>query len=275
MSRSHLAPPTCPDTVALAAAVREQVLQMACGPEGAHVGGALSSADILACLYGGILRVDPRAPAAPDRDRFVLSKGHAAVGLYAVLALRGFFPVAELAGFGRDGSRLTGHPPWELPGVDFATGSLGHGLAVGLGFALAAQRAGTDQRTVVLLGDGEQQEGSVWEAAAAAGRMASPGLLAITDCNGLQINGTVPDGDADRIAARWAACGWRTEIVDGHDHAALREALRGPDAGPRAVVARTVKGKGVRFMQGQARSHHVRLTEALHSRALRQLTAGR
>lgn len=262
-------------TVSLAAAVRGHVLDMARSPEGAHVGGALSSADILACLYGGVLRVDPRRPDDPERDRFVLSKGHAAVGLYAVLALRGFFPVAELAGFGRPGSRLTGHPPWGLPGVDFATGSLGHGLAIGVGFALAAARAGAVRRTVVLLGDGEQQEGSVWEAAAAAARMRVPGLLAVTDCNGLQINGPVRDGDAEALAARWTACGWQTEIVDGHDHHALPRALAPCSARPRAVVARTVKGKGVRFMEGETRSHHVRLTDSLHRKAVRQLAGAR
>ena len=141
---------------------------MCAGPEGGHLGGAFSCADVLAALYFSVLNVDPLRPDDPDRDRFLLSKGHAAVGLYATLAERGFFPVEELAGYGRPGSRLMGHPVRAVPGVEMPTGSLGHGLALGCGFALAARYAGRASRTFVLLGDGELQEGSVWEAAIAA-----------------------------------------------------------------------------------------------------------
>ena len=257
-----------------ARAVRRHIVDMAASPEGAHVGGALSAADILTVLYFEVLRLRPEEPDWPGRDYFVLSKGHAAAGLYAVLAERGFLPVAELAEYARTGSRLGGHPLRAVPGVEFPTGSLGHGLALGLGLALAAQRDGRDNRAFVLLGDGELQEGSNWEAADAAARLGLDRLTAVVDGNGLQINGSAR---RDRFAERWHAFGWHVVPVDGHDLAALGAALAGPHpaGAPTVVLAETVKGRGVPFLEHRAKGHYAHFSPTLHRRALQALDAGR
>ncbi|MEV6195902.1 transketolase [Streptomyces sp. NPDC051920] len=263
------------DTVA--ARIRAHVVDMCAGPEGGHLGGAFSCADVLAALYFSVLNVDPLRPDDPDRDRFLLSKGHAAVGLYATLAERGFLPVGELAGYGRPGSRLMGHPVRAVPGVEMPTGSLGHGLALGCGFALAARYAGRDARTFVLLGDGELQEGSVWEAAIAAASLRLDRLVAVVDRNGLQLTGPT-DGIApmEPLADRWRSFGWAVRDVDGHDPEQLAEHLGSAPwepGRPSVLIARTVKGHGLPFLAGRGASHYVTLSPRNHARAVRALRA--
>ncbi|GAA2581447.1 transketolase [Actinomadura fulvescens] len=257
--------------------IRRRIIDMAANPEGAHIGGALSSADILAVLYRAVLRVRPEEPRWPGRDHFVLSKGHAAAGLYAALAERGFIAEAELATYARAGGRLGGHPTRAVPGVEFPTGSLGHGLSLGVGLALAARRDGRANRVFVLLGDGELQEGSVWEAAGSAAFLGLDNLVAIVDRNRLQINGgTDARSGTAPLADRWAAFGWRVAEVDGHDLGALRTALtEGPAEGrPKVVLAETVKGRGVAFLENRDKSHYCVLTPRLHRRALAELGDG-
>ncbi|MFF4251294.1 transketolase [Streptomyces sp. NPDC001663] len=263
------------DTVA--ARIRSHVVDMCAGPEGGHLGGAFSCADVLAALYFSVLNVDPQRPDDPDRDRFLLSKGHAAVGLYATLAERGFFPVEELAGYGRPGSRLMGHPVRAVPGVELPTGSLGHGLALGCGFALANRYAGRESRTFVLLGDGELQEGSVWEAAIAAASLGLDRLVAVVDRNGLQLTGAT-DGIApmEPLAERWRSFGWAVRDVDGHDPDGLAEHLGSAPwepGKPSVLIARTVKGQGLPFLAGRSASHYVTLSPRNHARAVRALRA--
>ncbi|MBD0669423.1 transketolase [Streptomyces sp. CBMA156] len=262
---------------AVAARIRAHVVDMCAGPEGGHLGGAFSCADVLTALYFSVLNVDPERPDDPDRDRFLLSKGHAAVGLYATLAERGFFPVAELAGYGRPGSRLMGHPVRAVPGVELPTGSLGHGLALGCGFALAARYAGRASRSFVLLGDGELQEGSVWEAAIAAASLRLDRLVAVVDRNGLQLTGAT-DGIApmEPLADRWRSFGWAVRDVDGHDPAALAEHLAAAPwepGRPSVLITRTVKGQGLPFLAGRSASHYVTLSPRNHARAIRALQA--
>lgn len=261
----------------IALRVREHVLTAGASPVGAHIGGALSAADILTALFFGIMRLRPEEPDWPDRDRFLLSKGHVSSALYGCLAERGFLPVDELATYGRPGSRLAGHPLRGLPGVEFGTGALGHGLAIATGIALAAQRDGRERRTFVLLGDGELQEGSVWEAVMAASHLGLERLTAIVDRNGLQISGRTEERLAlEPVAGRWASFGWEVVGVDGHDLEALLDALRPVGTGrPRAIIARTVKGRGVAFLEDRKKSHYVTLGADLHQRARRQLLARR
>lgn len=225
-----------------------------------HVGGDFSVADILALLYGGILRVDPTDPSWPQRDRFILSKGHAAASLYTALALRGFFPADELATFAGPDSRLGGHPNrLKTPGVETNTGPLGHGLPVAVGMATGARLAGADWQTYVVVGDGEIQEGSNWEALMYAAHRGLSNLTLVVDRNRLQQGaGTEETNALDPLDEKVRAFGWETTVVDGHDIEALWAAVRAPrDHGrPVAIIADTVKGKGVSFMEGLAAWHH-------------------
>ena len=232
-----------------------------------HLGGSLSEADILTALYFHELRVRPEEPGWADRDRFVLSKGHASVGLYATLALRGYFPVAELLTFDSLGSRLQGHPDMtRLPGLDMSTGSLGLGISAAVGIALGSRTLDRTNRTYVLLGDGECQEGSVWEAAFVAARYGLDQLVAIVDHNRLQQYGWQGDGPEHRLPpeapgelrAKWAAFGWRVIEIDGHSMAGILDALtqaRAGDGRPIAIIATTVKGRGVSFAEGRYEWH--------------------
>ena len=261
-----------------AAEVREQILRIGASDEGTHVGGSLSVTDILTVLYFEILNVHPEEPEWPGRDYFILSKGHAAAALYAVLSQAGYFPPEECEAYGTAGSRLAGHPLRRLPGVEFPTGSLGHGLSLGLGLALGAAAAGARNRTFVLLGDGELQEGSVWEAAMAAGHFGVDNLTAIVDRNRWQITGRTEETiRLEPLADRWRSFGWAVVQIDGHDLGEIRETLaslpleRGQ---PSVVLARTTKGRGVRLFEDKKKSHYIKLTPQLYERALASLQAG-
>ena len=243
--------------------IRVEVVRAVNHARAGHLGGPLSAADILAALYFSVMRIRPGEPDWPDRDRFILSKGHSSIGLYAAMALRGYFPVEELLTFDAAHSRLQGHPDMtRLPGLDMSSGSLGMGISAAMGMALGARLTGKGVRAWVMLGDGECQEGEVWEAAMAAPRYGLDNLVAIIDHNKLQQYGWPGDGPDGRmppqvpgeLAGKWAAFGWRVLEVDGHDMPAilrvLGEATRG-DGRPTAVVAHTVKGKGVSYMEGR------------------------
>ncbi|MFL6139304.1 MAG: transketolase [Frankiaceae bacterium] len=251
--------------------VRERILEMGASPTGTHVGGSLSAADVLTVLYGAVLRVRPQEPDWPERDWFVLSKGHAAAGLYAVLAEHGFIPEAECETYARAGSRLAGHPLRRLDGVELPTGSLGHGLSLACGAAFAARRLGRPSRAFALLGDGELQEGSVWEAAMAAAQHRLDNLVAIVDRNGWQISGRTEEClSLEPLADRWRSFGWAVVEVDGHDVAALIAALSRLPAAPgrpTVVLARTTKGRGVPMLEDRKKSHYVKLTPQMHTRA--------
>lgn len=224
-----------------------------------HIGGDLSVIDILATLFFAVLHVDPAHPAAPERDRFILSKGHCAAALYSTLALRGFLPVEVLSTFMQPLSTLNGHPNRrKVPGVEANTGPLGHGLPIGTGCAIAARLARAPWRTFVVLGDGELQEGSNWEAAMCAGHRHLDNLVAIVDRNRLQQGARTEDtNQLEPLAARWRSFGWETIECNGHDHAALYEAFTAPAAGrPRCVIAQTIKGKGVSFIEDRVEWHH-------------------
>lgn len=215
-------------------------------------------ADLLAVLYGKVLQIRPADPAWPDRDRFILSKGHCTAAVYAVLAESGFLPVDDLDEYGQAGSRLLAHISHKVPGVDFSTGSLGHGLPFGCGKALAAKRLGNSWRTFVMLSDGELDEGSNWEAILFAGHHKLDNLIAIVDFNKIQSLGTVKDVLwLDPLADKFRAFHWTVREIDGHDLAQIQTALlTPPDGRPTLILAHTVKGKGVDFMEHQLRYHY-------------------
>jgi transketolase len=241
--------------------LRAKLVEMSHAGEAPHLGSALSCADLLVALYWGVLRIDPQTPKDPARDRFILSKGHAAKALYATLAFRGFFPESELATFNEDGSRLPEHPSLDcVPGVEAATGSLGHGLSLALGMALAGRIRGLDYRCMVLLSDGECEEGSVWEAAMFAPAHKLDRVTVLVDYNKWQATGRSNESMAlAPLVDKWRAFGWDACEVDGHDLGAIVEAVRRPLDGagrPRAIVAHTVKGKGVSFMEDDNNWHY-------------------
>ncbi len=247
---------------AKAATMRIDIVEMIAEAGSGHPGGSLSSADIVATLYfGDVLRHDPANPLWPERDRFVLSKGHAAPVLYAALAEAGYFGRDHLATLRKLGSMLQGHPDCKkTPGVEVSTGSLGQGLSIASGLAAGMGIEAADDRTVFcLMGDGELQEGQVWEAAMFAAHHGLENLVAIVDENGLQIDGACTEVMClGGIAQKFSAFGWRTFECDGHDVEQLREAIvaaREHRGGPAVVVARTVKGKGVSFMEDDAGWH--------------------
>ncbi len=238
-----------------------------------HVGGPFSAMDILVALYFQVMKLDPQNPGSPDRDRFILSKGHSAIGLYAVMAMRGYFSEAELATFDKGGSRLQGHPDMtKLPGLDASTGSLGQGLAVGIGIALGARLRRKKFHTFVMIGDGELQEGMIWEGLHIAPRYKLGNLTLILDWNGLQQFGWPPaPGETSRADRRdpwlevdlkgiFERLGWRTQEIDGHSFDQIVPALEqakaeGESPKPSIIIAHTVKGKGVRFTENKHEWH--------------------
>jgi len=245
----------------VARSLRRHILRMVAAANSGHPGGSLSAVEIITALYfGGILNHDPKRPDWPDRDRFILSKGHAVPVLYAALAERGYFPVSELSTLRQVNSRLQGHPVQGVtPGVESSTGSLGQGLSIGIGHALAAQLDGRSYHTFVLLGDGECQEGQVWEAAMTAGNYRLGSLTAIVDSNRFQLDGAVDDiNSLAPLAEKFASFGWDVAEVDGHELGAVSDALRtarGNRDRPSCVIAHTVKGKGVSFMENNNEFH--------------------
>ena len=238
--------------------VRISILDMIGRAKLGHVGGDFSVTDILTTLFFGVLRIDPANPHWPQRDRFILSKGHCSAALYAVLAQRGFIAASELASFMAPLARLGGHPHRKIPGVEANTGPLGHGLPIGVGCAIAANLSGAGWRTFVVLGDGELQEGSNWEAAMAAGHRGLSGLTAIVDRNRLQQGaGTEETNRLEPLADKWRGFGWDVAEIDGHDFGQLHATLSAsPGARPRCVIARTQKGRGASFMQDRVEWHH-------------------
>jgi transketolase len=242
----------------LALRLRRHVVRMCSRGGSSHVGSGLSIADIIAVLYGEVLRIDPRRPDWPERDRFILSKGHAGACVYAALAECGFFDTAALDAHYRNGSNLSGHVSHKnVPGVELSTGSLGHGLGVGAGMAFNLRRLGGDQRVFVVLSDGECDEGSTWEAAMFAAHHCLGNLRAVIDYNKLQSLGRVSDTiNLEPLGAKWRAFGWNALRIDGHDLDALRAALAGSSDRPICIVADTVKGRGVSFMENEVLWHY-------------------
>jgi transketolase len=248
------------ETVQFAAAIRAHTVQMVHRVNASHVGGGLSMADLLAVIYNEVLKFDARQPGLPDRDRFILSKGHTCAALYATLALKEFFPVAELEQFGQDGSRLMAHVSHKVPGVEFSTGSLGHGLGFACGKALAAKRQKKNWRVFAMLSDGELDEGSNWEAILFAPHHRLDNLVAIVDYNKIQSLGSVKEVlDLHPLAEKFRAFNWAVKEIDGHDHAAISAALQTlpfESGKPGCLIANTVKGKGVDFMEDKLLWHY-------------------
>ena len=263
------------DTCALAKRIRIHTLRMTSGGGGSHIGAIFSCADILAVLYGGIINVDPETPARPSRDRFILSKGHAGGGLYAVLAESGFFPIEKLQTHYQDGSDLSGHVSHKVPGVDLSTGALGHGLSVAAGMAYAARLDGRPHRVFCLLSDGECDEGSTWEAILFAGHHGLDNLVAIVDYNRIQGIGPVSQIlDLDPLPEKWMSFGWSVHEVDGHSHADLKKTLADlpfTPGKPSCLIARTTKGKGVSFMENTVLWHYRIAQGAEFDAGLREL----
>ena len=257
----------------LARNIRVHVLRMLHHAGASHAGTCLSIADVLAVLYGTVLRVDPKQPELAGRDRLVVSKGHGAAAVYATLAERGFFPVEWLQTYCDDESPLAGHVTHRgVPGIEASTGSLGHGLAIGCGMALAASGA---TRVFVILSDGELNEGSTWESVFFAAHRRLCNLVAIVDVNRIQSFGRTAEVlDMEPLADKFAACGWDAVRIDGHDHEKLAAALAGGGERPRAILADTVKGKGVSFMEDKLAWHYQSPDRAQLAAALRELGEG-
>jgi transketolase len=258
--------------------VRRDIVEMIYAGGSGHPGGSLSAVEMLTALYFHVMRIRPEEPDWAERDRFVLSKGHAAPALYAVLAERGFFPRAELATFTAPGTRLQKHIDMHrVPGTELSTGSLGQGLSVAVGMALADQIDGKDRRVYVLIGDGESQEGQVWEAAMAAAQLRLNNLIVFLDYNRCQVDGYLPDiCNLEPVAEKWKSFGWHVQQLDGHDLAQILGALavaQTSGQGPHMLIADTVKGKGISYMENQLAWHSRSLTEEDYRIAMRELDA--
>ena len=274
--------PDTGDPAVLAWLIRRNGLEMSRISRGSHIGSVFSVAEIIAVLYTGILHVDPKNPQMPERDRLILSKGHAGSAVYAALAETGFFPVEELKNHYANGSILSGHVSHKgIPGVEVSTGSLGHGLSIGAGMAMGARMNGEDWRTWVVLGDGECDEGSVWEAALQAAQFRLDRLIAVVDYNHMQSLFTVEKTlQLEPFEDKWRDFGWNAESVDGHDVRALRAAFERAmgNAGsgkPSVVLAHTVKGKGVSFMENNILWHYRTPQGEEYEAALKELEAQR
>ena len=272
--------PDVRDPKTLAWLIRRNGLEMTHLSRGSHIGSVLSVAEIIAVLYARVLNVDPKEPKKPDRDRLILSKGHAGSAVYAALAETGFFPVEELKTHYANGSILSGHVSHKgVPGVEVSTGSLGHGLGVGTGMALGAKMDGAQWRTYVVLGDGECDEGSVWEAALQAAQYKLDRLIAVVDYNHMQSLATVDETlRLEPFEQKWKDFGWNALSVDGHDTDALQKAFdwAKENAGsrkPSVILAHTVKGKGVSFMENNILWHYRTPQGEEYDAALKELEA--
>ena len=258
-----------------AVGIRKRMLRMIFDAKGGHTGGSLSSVDILVALYFDILNVDPENPGKGDRDRFILSKGHSVESYYCVLADAGFFPDEWLDSYGTFNSPLAGHPVNKVPGIEINSGSLGHGLSAGVGMALASRMDGRDSRVYVLMGDGEQAEGSVLEAAMAAGNFKLDGLTGIIDRNRLQISGdTEKIMKLDSLSDRYRNLGWEIREINGNSFEELLEVFHSlpfKKDHPSLVIANTTKGRGVSFIENRAEWHHRVPTQEELAQALDEL----
>ena len=258
--------------------VRRGIVDSVHSAKAGHPGGSLSIADLLTYLYFDKMNIDPKNPKNPDRDRFVLSKGHTAPALYSVLALRGFFPVEDLVTLRHVGSYLQGHPCMQhIPGVDMSSGSLGQGISTAVGMAISAKLSNEDYRVYTLLGDGEIQEGQVWEACMAAAHYKLDNLCIVVDNNGLQIDGNIADVMSPYpIVDKLESFGFYVQAIDGHDFDAIEAAFANAKAAkgkPSAIVIKTVKGKGVSFMENNAGWHGKAPNDAEYEQAMSELKA--
>lgn len=256
--------------------IRRLIVQMLAKAGSGHPGGSLSSTDLITCLYFAVLKHNPKDRTWPNRDRFHLSKGHCCPLWYAVLAESGYFPKEKLWTLRNLGSILQGHPDWRTPGVDVASGSLGQGLSVAIGMSLAVRLDQLDSRVYCLLGDGEIQEGQIWEAAMAAAHYRCDNLCAILDYNGYQIDGRVKDiMNIEPLSEKWHAFNWHTIDIDGHNIAQILAAFdeaKTIKAKPTIIIARTIKGKGVSFMENVVDFHGRAPTEEEATQALKELS---
>ena len=261
----------------IACRVRIGIIEGVHAAKAGHPGGSLSIAEILTYLYFKEMNIDPENPKDAKRDRFVLSKGHAAPALYATLALRGFFPVDELITLRQIGSRLQGHPDMKnIPGVDMSTGSLGQGISTAVGMALSSKHFGDNYNVYTILGDGEIEEGQVWEAAMFAANKKLSNLTAFIDLNNLQIDGTIDEvNSAKPVDKKFEAFGWHVITIDGHDYDAIESALQEAKTvdKPVAIIANTIKGKGVSYMENAVNWHGAAPNDELYAVAMEELTA--
>ncbi|SPE34959.1 putative transketolase N-terminal section [Candidatus Sulfopaludibacter sp. SbA6] len=253
-------PKSLEELQAIALRVRREIIEMIGAAKSGHPGGSLSAVEILVELYFDKMRIDPHNPKWPDRDRFILSKGHAAPVLYAVMAEAGYTPIGQLNTLRQLGSIYQGHPDVRfMPSLEASTGSLGEGLSLAIGMGLAARLDGRGYRTYVMLGDGEIQEGQIWEAAMAGAFHKVDNIVAIVDYNRIQLDGFVKDiMEVAPLAEKWRAFGWHTLEIDGHNLPAIQEAFREAEASkgkPTCIVAHTIKGKGVSFMENNPKFH--------------------
>ena len=265
---------------ALATATRGRMLALQCVYDAAsgHPGGSMSCMDLLTVLYFGIMRIDPEAPKAENRDRFVLSKGHCTPALYSVLALRGFFPVEDLKKFRSIEDHYSGHPDMvHVKGVDMSTGSLGQGISAAVGMALAGKLDKKSYRVYTILGDGEIEEGQTWEAAMAAAKWNLDNLCAVVDVNGLQIDGKTSDVmPSEPLDKKYEAFGWHVIKIDGHDYDAIYNAYREAESvkgKPTVILANTVKGKGISYMENNAGWHGKAPNQEQYEQGIAELTA--
>ena len=265
------------ELASLANRIRVDVLNMTSRGGSSHIGAAFSMVDIIATMYGSVLRIEPSVPDAPERDRFILSKGHAGAGVYAALAETGFFPIEWLSTHYKNGSKLSGHVSHKgIPGVEFSTGSLGHGLPVAVGMAKAAKQAGGSHHIFVLLGDGECDEGSNWEAALFAAHHKLDNLTVIIDYNKIQSLDTVENTlGLEPFTSKWESFGWNVQEADGHCFESLLEKLppniHGANEKPNCVICHTVKGKGVSFMEHSVLWHYRTAVGDEYEAALKEL----
>jgi transketolase len=259
----------------LAKEIRILSLQMVYKAKASHIGGAFSMADILAVLYNDVLNIDPLNPKNPDRDRFLLSKGHACTGLYSTLALKGFVPVEELASYAQDGSLFLSHTNHLIPGIEISAGSLGHALSVSCGLSMAAKRKKAEWKTYCLISDGELDEGSNWEAILFAPQAKLDNLILIVDYNKIQSLGSVKDVlDLYPLKDKFEAFRWESFEINGHDHQALKDIfikVKNLNGKPKVIIAHTIKGKGVSFMEDKLLWHYKSPTEEQLNAAIYEL----